>query len=94
MTTMVMFQTFHVFNSRSFRRSFFTLNPFSNKLVFVSVISALALHVLALYFTPLQFVLRTEPLALETWGVIIAAAVSVLVVIEIEKLIRRSTGRA
>ena len=90
MTTMVLFQNFHVFNSRSFTRSVFRLNPLSNPVLFVAVLSALVLHALAVYWPPLQFVLRTVPLRLEAWLLIIPVAASVLIVVEIEKAIRRA----
>ena len=44
---------------------------------------------LALYWPPLQFVLRTEPLSVEDWLLIVPVATSVLVVVEIEKWLRR-----
>lgn len=89
LTAMVLFQSFHILNSRSFSRSFLQMNPFSNPILFVSAAGALGLHVLALYLPPLQFVLRTEPIPLETWAALIVIATSVVFVIEIEKLIRR-----
>lgn len=89
MTTMVLFQNFHIFNSRSFTRSFLQMSPLSNRFLFVTIIAALGLHVLALYWGPLQFVLRTEPLSLETWLVMVAVAATVLIFVEVEKGIRR-----
>jgi Ca2+-transporting ATPase len=89
MTTMVLFQNFHVLNSRSFSRSAFRMNPLTNKVLFVAVLSALALHIAAVYWQPLQFVLRTQALPLETWLVIITLAASVLVAVEVDKAIRR-----
>ena len=89
MTTMVLFQNFHIFNTRSFTRSFVQVNPLSNRFLFVTVVAALGLHILALYWGPLQFVLRTEPLGLETWLVMAAIAATVLVAVEIDKGIRR-----
>jgi Ca2+-transporting ATPase len=89
MTTMVLFQNFHVFNSRSLHKSAFSMSPFSNRLLFVSIIAALSIHVVSLYWGPLQFVLRGEPLSLETWGQMIPVAMSVVVVVEVEKALRR-----
>ena len=89
MTTMVLFQNFHIFNSRSFTRSFFRISPLSNRFLFLTIVGALCLHVLALHWGPLQFVLRTEPVSLETWLVMIPVAATVLVVVELDKAIRR-----
>jgi magnesium-transporting ATPase (P-type) len=44
MTQMVVFQFFHVFNSRSLDRSIFSVPPFSNKPLFASLIAAAASH--------------------------------------------------
>jgi len=89
MTTMVLFQNFHILNSRSFGKSFFQISPLSNRFLFVSIVAALGLHVLALYWAALQFVLRTEPLGLQTWLVMVPVAATVLLVVEVDKLIRR-----
>ena len=68
MTTMVLFQNFSVLSSRSFTRSVFAMNPFSNRFLFFSVIAALGLQVLAVYWPPLQYASRTVPLGADTWG--------------------------
>ena len=89
MTTMVLFQNAHVFNSRSFTRSALRMNPLGNPVLIVTVVAALGLQVVALYWAPLQFVLRTEPLTLENWLTIIPVAASVLVAVEVDKAIRK-----
>lgn len=86
---MVLFQNVHIFNSRSFIRSAFRMSPLSNRFLFASIVAALGLHVLALYWGPLQFVLRTEPLDLASWLGMLAIAVTVLFVVEIDKAARR-----
>lgn len=88
-TTMVLFQNFHIFNSRSFTRSAFRMNPLSNRFLFASIAAALGLHILALYWGPLQFILRLVPLDLETWLLMAAVASTVLVAVEVDKAIRR-----
>jgi len=89
MTTMVLFQNFHIFNSRSFTKHFFQINPLSNRLLLSSIAGALGLHVVALYWAPLQFVLNTEPLRVDTWLVMVAVAASVLLAVELDKTIRQ-----
>lgn len=91
MTTMVLFQNFHIFNSRSLTRYFFQINPLSNRFLFISVVAALILHVVALYWAPLQRILQTEPLALSTWLGMVATASTVLIVVAVEQAIRRAT---
>ena len=93
LTTMVLFQNFHIFNSRSFTRSALRINPFSNRFLLVSIVAALGLQILAVYWGPLQLILRTEPLTLENWLTIIPVAALVLVAVEVDKAIRRRRTR-
>ncbi|HVB96936.1 MAG TPA: HAD-IC family P-type ATPase, partial [Chloroflexota bacterium] len=94
MTTMVLFQNAHIFNSRSFTRSAFRMNPLANRFLFFSIVAALGLQALALYWNPLEFVLRTVPLPLDTWLVMIPVALTVVAVVEIEKAVRRALDHA
>ena len=93
MTTMVLFQNFHIFNSRSFTRYFYQVNPLSNPFLFLSIVGALGLQVAALYWVPLQRVLRTEPLTGSTWLIIVAIASTVLIAVAAAKAIRDARER-
>lgn len=92
LTTMVLFQAFHLGNVRSERQSAFTRNPLLNPLLFVGTVAALGLHLLALYLPPTRFVLRVEPLDLESWARIIAVASTIILAIELHKLAVRGRG--
>jgi Ca2+-transporting ATPase len=94
LTTMVVFQVFQAGNSRSETQSVFRRSPFSNKLLFVATIVALAVHVAALYLPPTQYVLRVEPLGLDTWLWIVVVATSILMAMELHKALRRPTRPA
>ncbi|MEX2046212.1 MAG: HAD-IC family P-type ATPase, partial [Chloroflexota bacterium] len=89
LTTMVLFQTFHVGNSRSERLSAFGKSPLSNPMLLISAVAALAVHVGALYFGPTQFVLRVVPLEPETWLRMVLVASTIIPAIELHKLLRR-----
>jgi Ca2+-transporting ATPase len=89
LTTMVMFQIFHIANCRSVQRSAFRKNPLSNKFLFAGVVVSLGVHIGAMYFEPTQFLLRLEPLTLQTWFRLVLIALSVIVVVEIHKLLRK-----
>ncbi|GIW06075.1 MAG: ATPase [Dehalococcoidia bacterium] len=89
LTTMVLFQTFQIGNARSELESVFRLNPFSNPFLFASAVAALAVHVGALAFPPTQFLLGFEPLDWATWLRMVAVALSVVAVVEVQKLIQR-----
>jgi calcium-translocating P-type ATPase len=92
LTTMVLFQMFHVGNCRSEHRSIFARSPFSNPFLFLATIAALGIHVGALYFAPTQLVLRVEPLERDAWIRIVGVAASIVVAMEVHKLLR-SRGR-
>lgn len=89
LTTLVVFQIFHVFNCRSEDLSMFSESPLSNKFLLIGTLLSLAIHLGAMYFPPTQFILRLEPLTLETWSRLTMIAISVVMVVEIDKLIRR-----
>jgi hypothetical protein len=76
MTTMVMFQFFHVFNCRSFTNRSSGFDSSANPYLLGSVALALLAHLAILHLPWMQKVFRTEPLSLELWG-IITASVSV-----------------
>ena len=96
LTTMVVFQAFHVGNCRSERRSVFALNPWANPFLFLATAGALLVHVAALYLPPTQFLLRVEPLDLDAWVRMTVVASTILVAVEIHKGLerrRRADGR-
>ena len=89
LTTMVVFMAFHVGNARSESSSLLRLSPVSNPFLLAATVLAVGVHVAALYLPPTQYVLRVEPIELAAWGRIVAVATSILVAIEIHKLVRR-----
>ena len=89
LTTMVLFQMFHVGNCRSDYVSAFRKSPFSNPFLFVATAAAFIIHAAALYVPATQVVLRVEPLGVDAWIRMLATAISIIVAIEIHKLVRR-----
>ncbi|MBM3695567.1 MAG: ATPase, partial [Actinobacteria bacterium] len=85
LTTMVLFQAFHLANVKSERLSIFRTNLLSNKFLFVAATLALAIHAGALYLPATQFVLRLQPIDGATWGLAAAVASSVLIAGEAHK---------
>lgn len=88
LTTMVIYSMLHVGNSRSEHLSIFAKSPLSNRFLLVGTVASLLLHIGALYFGPMQFVLRVEPLDFETWVRILAVGLTVIVAVEVHKLLR------
>ncbi len=75
-----------IFSIRSFNKSIWTYNPFSNLYLVGAVFSALTLLVLGVHWGPLQTILSTVDLDVKGWlGVFGVGAFSVLM-IEIVKL--------
>ncbi len=88
-TTMVFFQFFQAWNSRSEHESIFRINMFSNIFLFYSMIAAFLAQLAFVHAPPLQWVFRTVPLTGEEWLRILAVSATVLVVIELDKWLRR-----
>jgi magnesium-transporting ATPase (P-type) len=93
MTQMVVFQFFHVLNSRSLERSVFEIPPLSNRFLFVSVFAALGAHLAALHVSWLQIVFRTQPLSITHWGLIVLLSSTVVVGGELDKWRGRRRNR-
>ncbi len=93
LTTMIFFQFFYAFMSRSERRTVFSINPFSNRLLLISIAAAFVAQILAIYHPALQFILRTEPIPLETFMWVLLVASSILMV-EVEKHFRKKSGHS
>jgi magnesium-transporting ATPase (P-type) len=91
LTTMVLFQMFHVGNSRSEFESVFTKSPLSNPFLLIATSASLIVHAAALYMGPTQFVLRVEPVDLNAWTRIVAVSLTIVGAIELHKLARRGS---
>lgn len=89
-TTMVLFQKVHVFNCRSEYLSMFAKSPLANLVLFLGVLTSLAVHVAAVYLPFTQRLLRFEPLDLATWAVAAAVALTAIPVNELHKRLRTS----
>jgi magnesium-transporting ATPase (P-type) len=85
---MVLFQNFHVFNCRSEYRSAFRVPIRNNLFLVLGVIAALGLHLLAMWLPFMQPVLEIAPVTWEQFGSMALLASSILVVLELFKLVR------
>ncbi|MBI4992815.1 MAG: HAD-IC family P-type ATPase [Candidatus Magasanikbacteria bacterium] len=75
----------YIYAVRSLRRQIWAINPFSNKYLTGAVLLSWALLICAVYFPPLQFLLRTVDLGLKHWGVLVASGLLNVVLIEAVK---------
>lgn len=88
-TTMVFFQFCQAWNSRSEYESIFRINPLGNPFLFYSMIAACMAQLAFIYAPPLQWIFRTEALNGIEWVRIILVSFTVIVVVEIDKWLRR-----
>ncbi|MEW6571889.1 MAG: HAD-IC family P-type ATPase [Nitrospirota bacterium] len=89
LTTMVFFQFYQAFNCRSETQSVFRMKPLSNPVLFFSLVAAFFAQLAVIYAPPLQWVFRTEPLTANEWLGIGLVTVTVIIAVEIDKIIRR-----
>lgn len=87
--TMALFQIFNILNSRSLKLSIFELKPFSNLYIVVSFILMTALTFFTSEASFFQKIFNTESLSLNEWARIALIAFSIIVIVELEKMIRR-----
>jgi len=89
LTTLAVFQWFNAWNCRHESKSIFQMNPFSNKFLVGATITIIFLQLLVIYNPFMQKLLRTVPLELSEWLVIIPIAASIVFVEEIRKFFYR-----
>lgn len=88
-TTMVFFQFFQAWNSRSEYQTIFKINPLSNPFLFFSMIAAFLAQLSVIYVPALQWIFRTEPISMNEWLQILMVSVTVVLVVEVDKWLRR-----
>lgn len=85
---MVLFEKVSVFAFRSFSRPCWRLGWFSNPLLVLALVSMIGVQLAAVYWPPLQSLLRTAPLGWEHWQAICLLALPLIVLPELLKTIR------
>ncbi|MDG5816588.1 HAD-IC family P-type ATPase [Chitinispirillales bacterium ANBcel5] len=88
LNTIVFFQFFHAWNSRSLNKSVFKIPFFSNPYLFLSLLAAILAQVAVLHLSFMQFVFRTTGLGLRSWAETVGIGLLIIVVMEIDKLIK------
>lgn len=78
---------FIAFACRSLNKQLFSFNPFGNKKLSLAVVFGFLLLVLAIYWPPLQFFLKTQAIGLSEWLVLIALGVFNFLAVELTKMI-------
>ncbi|MFW6127533.1 MAG: cation transporting ATPase C-terminal domain-containing protein, partial [Thermodesulfobacteriota bacterium] len=88
-TTMVFFQFFQAWNSRSEMQSLFTMNPLGNPFLFFGTIAAFLAHLAAIYVPAMQWIFRMEPIGTTEWLRIGLMSLTVIIAMEVDKWLRR-----
>lgn len=91
---MVVFEKFSVLAFRSLRHPNWSIGWFSNPILLIAMFASLALQVAAVYWAPLQVMLKTVPLGLEHWGTILALGLPLIIVPEMVKSLVLFRSRA
>jgi magnesium-transporting ATPase (P-type) len=90
---MVLFENIHVFNCRSETRSVFLHNPLRNPILLIGTVTAQLIHIGAMYTPWISDVLHIQPVSPQLWLELLGLALSVLVVMEIQKVIHKVFSR-
>jgi Ca2+-transporting ATPase len=88
-TTMVFFQFFQAWNSRSETISIFRMSPMSNPFLFFGMVASVFAHLAVIYVPGLQWVFRTVPLSTFEWGEILLVSTTIIMAVEIDKWMRK-----
>ncbi|PIR89119.1 MAG: hypothetical protein COU07_02725 [Candidatus Harrisonbacteria bacterium CG10_big_fil_rev_8_21_14_0_10_40_38] len=89
LTAIVVAQWFNALNCRSETKSVFSMNPFSNKFLTMTMLGVITLHVFAVNNPFFNSVLKIKPLSWEQWVQIISVGSIVLFAEEIRKIFLR-----
>jgi Ca2+-transporting ATPase len=81
----VLFENFQTFNSRSERHSIVRQPFFANPFLVLTVVAAQLVHIGAMHVPALSGVLHVAPVSLGEWAILLLAASSLLLVMELEK---------
>ncbi len=79
----------YLLTARSVEKSVLTFSPFSNRWVLLGIAVTVATQLMITYVPVLQTTFRTASIPLDWWPVIMATLLPGLVIVEIEKFIRR-----
>lgn len=75
----------YIFSLRSLERPIWKINPFSNLYLIAAVSASLFLLLIAIYWPPLQGILSTVPLSLNSWALISSTGIITIILIEMIK---------
>ena len=84
---MVLFEIVHIGNCRSETKSAFWLSPLRNPILIAGSALAMLVHIAMMYLPVGRTVLEVEPVKPVLWLALLGSALTVIVAIEIHKLV-------
>ncbi len=84
-TTLVMFEMFRAFETRSLTKSLFKLKT-HNKFLYISIIISIMMQCFVIYTPGVQIAFKTVPLGFIDWVIILLLSASIIPTIEIQKI--------
>ncbi|NIN00173.1 MAG: HAD-IC family P-type ATPase [candidate division Zixibacteria bacterium] len=94
LTTMVFFQFYQALNCRSETQSIFKMSLTKNPFLLFSMLAAFFAQLAVLYVPALSWIFRTEPITVMGWVEILLVTLTIVIVIELDKWIRRKKRAA
>jgi magnesium-transporting ATPase (P-type) len=92
--TLVMFEVFYLFSARFITEPALTRKGLlGNRHALIAIAVLMIMQMFFTYLPPFQLLFKTSPLDLQTWGLIIVIASSVLFLVELEKWVVRILRR-
>lgn len=82
---MVLFENIHIGNCRSETKSALVLSPLRSPILLIGAVTALLIHVGAMYLPFGRKILKTEPVQLYPWILLIALSLTIFFTMEIHK---------
>ncbi|MBW2967371.1 HAD-IC family P-type ATPase [Candidatus Woesearchaeota archaeon] len=83
--TIIFFELFHALNAKSWSRSVFSKEFFSNMYLIGSIALSAALTVIVIYWAPLQRIFGTTGLTVMDWVPVVCVSASILAYVELKK---------
>ena len=79
----------HAFNVRSADKSLFKMGFFTNKMLTLAMFGSLLLQLAVLTIPPLQAIFKVAPMGLEQWLIVLGLSLSIIPIVEIQKIFLR-----
>ncbi len=80
-----LFTVYNAYSSRSLQESVFKINPFSNRTLLMGIAASIGSILAVVYIPFMQSIFQTKPLSLESWTLVMAVGLMVVITAEVVK---------